>query len=141
MQDLAAFINNHLALSYGFSLVFAMLLFVEFLRNKRMSFHISPTRAIQLINHESANVVDLRHADDFRKGHIVNASTMQISEINEGSKKLEKFKSKPLILVCQRGLESQKMAAKLLKQGYNVYSLAGGIGAWTNANLPLVKES
>jgi rhodanese-related sulfurtransferase len=141
MPDFVTFLNNHLALSYTFAAVFFVLLLVEFLRNKRLSFRIAPTRAVQLINHESAAVIDLRQPDEFRKGHIVNAVSMSTTEIQDGSKKLDKFKSKPIILVCQRGLESQKVAAFLLKQGYNVHTLAGGIGAWTDANLPLIKES
>lgn len=141
MPDFVTFINNHLVLAYAFAAVFFGLLLVEFLRNKRLSFRVPPARAVQLINHESATVIDLRQPDDFRKGHIVNALSMSPTDILEGSKKLDKLKTKPLILVCQRGLESQKTAAFLLKQGYNVHTLAGGIGAWIDANLPLIKES
>ena len=47
---------------------------------------------------------------------------------------------KPILLVCDNGLASQKAAAALKAAGRpDVYSLKGGIDAWVQAGIPLVK--
>ena len=131
MQDFMTFISQHLALTYTLAGVFLLIMVVEFLRLKRNTFCINVPRAIQLINRENAVVIDTRSPEAFKSGHIINAEKLSA---------IEKFRTKPLVLVCQTGQESQKIAAKLLKEGYNVYSLSGGLRAWSEAGLPLVKE-
>jgi rhodanese-related sulfurtransferase len=110
------------------------------MRTRRHAYHISPVRSIQFINHENAVVLDLRSPDSYRKGHIIEAISMATKEIKENPKKLVKFQTRPLIIVDENGNEAQKIATMLLKQGYNAYSLAGGIRAWNEAQLPLIKE-
>jgi rhodanese-related sulfurtransferase len=138
MQDLMTFISQHLALTYTLAGTLLLLMLVEFLRLKRNTFCINVPKAVQLINRE--NVIDIRNQDAFKNGHIIDAQALSAKEILDHSKKIEKFRTKPLILVCQTGQESQKIAALLLKQGYNVYSLSGGLRAWSEADLPLIKE-
>ncbi|MDH4073129.1 MAG: rhodanese-like domain-containing protein [Gammaproteobacteria bacterium] len=44
-----------------------------------------------------------------------------------------------MLTVCDAGLSSSRAASSLRKLGFeSVYSLKGGITAWTQANLPLV---
>lgn len=139
MQDLTTFIFNHLLLSYAFSGVLVLLMIVEFLRQKRNTFVIDTTRAVQLINHDNAVVIDIRVADSYAKGHIIDAVSITSSDLTTNTKKYEKYKLRPVIVVCNTGSESQKIAAFLLKQGYNAYSLSGGLRAWTGADMPLIK--
>lgn len=140
MQDIITFISQHPTLSFGILLVLILLIIVEFIRNKRRISQVSPLQMTQLINHENAVVIDIRANEAYRKGHIIDALSFTPQELRESGKKLEKFKSKPLILICQTGAESQKIAASMLKEGYNVRSLAGGMRSWIEAQMPLVKE-
>lgn len=140
MQNLSVFLSNHLALTYTLAGILLLLVIVEFLRLKRDNFRINVPKAIQLINRENATVLDIRSKDLFSKGHIIDSQQMTAKELQENPKRIERFKTKPLILVCSTGNESQKIAALLIKQGYNVYSLSGGIRAWVDADLPLVKD-
>ena len=140
MQDLITFFGNHPLLSMAAAVVLVLVFIVELLRAKRNTFNISPTSAVQLINHQNAVVIDIRPNDIYRKGHIIDAQSISQQEMKNSLKKLEKFKNKPIIIVCSAGIESQKVAALLLKQGYNAFSLTGGIRAWNNAGMPLVKE-
>jgi rhodanese-related sulfurtransferase len=140
MQELTTFISNHPTLSAGILIVFGLIMCVEFIRAKRGTVNVDPTRLTQLINHQSAVVLDLRPQELYRKGHIIDAQMITPTEVRENSKKLEKFKARPLVLVCNTGIVSQKIAANLLKQGYNVYSLSGGMRAWIDAQMPLIKE-
>ncbi len=140
MQDIIIFINHHPLLTIAAAILFISLFIVEFIRNKRSTFNLSPADATRLINYQNAVVIDVRPKEAYRKGHIVNAYSMTIDDIKNSPKKIEKFKNKPIILVCGTGQESPKIAAALLKQGYNTYSLAGGMRAWSNADMPLVRE-
>jgi rhodanese-related sulfurtransferase len=140
MQELTTFISFHPALSAALLLILILLMGVEFLRAKRQTFNIHPIQLTRLINHQQAVVIDIRPQEAYRKGHIIDAQAMTPSEIRENSKKLEKSKARPIILVCNTGIESQKIAAQLLKRGYNAYSLSGGMRAWTEAQMPLIKE-
>jgi len=140
MQDLTLFIANHLALTYSLAVVLILLLIVESLRAKRNTTTVTTATAVQLINRDNAVVIDLRPQDAYRKGHILDAYALSAKEIQEGSKKIEKLKTKPIILVCSTGQESQKIAALLTKQGYTSYSLLGGMRSWMDADLPLIKE-
>lgn len=140
MQDISTFISNHTALSGAAFILIVLLMIVEFLRLKRNAFFVSPMKATQLINHDNAVVIDIRSKEAYNQGHIIDSEILSTTEIQNNPKKIERFRSKPIIIVCNSGVESQKLAAVLLKRGYNAYSLAGGLRAWSNAQMPLVKE-
>lgn len=140
MQDLTTFISNHLSLSIAAIILFTLLILVEALRAKRRVASLNTTQMIQMINHQKANVIDIRAKESYRNGHIIGAQSMTAKEISAPGKRLERYKTKPLIIVCNNGSESQKIAADLAKQGYNTRALAGGLRSWSEANLPLVKE-
>ena len=127
-------------LSLATAIIFVLLVIVELMRNKRQGFQLTPLQTTQKINHDHAVILDIRPNDTYRKGHILDAQSWTTKDIKENTKKLEKLKNKPIILVCQLGGESQKVAALLIKQGYNAYSLAGGMRSWNEAQLPLIKE-
>jgi rhodanese-related sulfurtransferase len=140
MENFTVFIAKHMGLFYIFASALVVLLFVEFIRTRRGQARLRPAEAVLMINKQNAAVIDVRNLDSFRKGHIVDAHSMPLKEISESNKKLEKFRSKPLIVVDGNGLEAQKAAATLAKLGYNAFILAGGMRAWSEADLPLVKE-
>ena|SRR3990167_134741 len=141
MQALTAFFSLHFTLFMAALVTIALLMLVEFVRVKRnTTFCIDTTEAVRLINHHQATVIDLRPNDAFRHGHILAALSLSAKEVLASPKKLEKIRKKMLILVCSNGSDSQKTAPLLAKQGYNVKYLSGGIRAWTNAGMPLLKE-
>lgn len=140
MQDLTNFIAAHMGLAYSFVAIVFLLCIVEILRAKRKTVSIDIPQAVHLINRENAVVVDIRGNESFKNGHILDALSMASKDLLQSPQKLEKYKKKPLILVCQAGNESQKIAAFLSKHGYNVYSLSGGLRAWSDASMPVVKQ-
>ena len=100
--------------------------------------NLEPQAAVNLINADAV-VLDLRSADAFALGHIVNAKNIPFDELEANKDKIEKYKSRPIIAVCNAGVTSTKVVNSLRKSGVeNVYGLKGGITAWTQANLPLV---
>ena len=140
MENFSVFIAHHLGLFYLFAVTLLALLFVEGIRIRRSRGALRPAEAVLLINKQNAVVIDIRNQDHFRKGHIVDAICMPAHDLTSNGKKLNKYKNKPLLLVCNTGMDSQKAAASLSKQGYNAFIIAGGMRAWSGADLPLVKE-
>ncbi|EKD71967.1 MAG: hypothetical protein ACD_46C00044G0004 [uncultured bacterium] len=138
MQDLGQFIAKHLALTYAFALVLILLMIVEFFRMRRNQVNINAAQAVQLINRQNAVIIDIRASELFAKGHIIDALSLSAADLNN-YKKIEKYKKRPIIIVCNSGIESQKVAAHLLKNGYNTFSL--GIRTWIDADLPLIKDT
>ena len=95
-----------------------------------------------MVNKQDAKVIDVRSKEEFKKGHIVDALNVTLSEIkNNQVTSLEKYKSNPIVLVCNSGMSSGQAAQQLTKQGFeNVFNLKGGMGEWQGANLPVVKS-
>ncbi|HTM63598.1 MAG TPA: rhodanese-like domain-containing protein [Gammaproteobacteria bacterium] len=140
MENISVFIAKHMGLFYALASLLIALTVVEVLRAKRGRLRLRPTDAVLLINKKNAVVIDIRNTDAFAKGHIIDSLSLQTGDISQAGKRLDKYKSKPLLVVCSNGIDSQKAAATLATQGFNAFVLAGGIRAWTGADLPLVKE-
>lgn len=139
MEDVITFASHHLALVIAAAILLFLLLIIEILRLRKGGAQLKPLEVTQYINRQNAVVLDIRSKEVYQKGHIINALSIT-PEMLKTTKTLEKFKSKPLIVVCGSGNESQKIALQLKKQGYNAYFLSGGIRSWTEAQMPLVKE-
>ena len=98
--------------------------------------------AVHLINRRDAVIVDVREPGEFKAGRIPNARNVTLAKIEEGAKGLEKFKSKPILLVCQTGARSGQALRALQKQGFTeAVALAGGMNAWQQAQMPVEKDA
>ena len=101
---------------------------------------IDSGKAIQLINREKANVVDVSDAAEFAAGHIVGSKNLPLADLEAKLAGAVKNKGLPLVLVCQSGARSAKAVNIAKKLGYEqAQSLAGGLKAWKAATLPLEK--
>lgn len=142
MSELVNFFLNHWILSTSFLILFGFYLGFELLHHNSSSNHISPSLAIDLMNHQHAIVIDLRNKELFDQAHIINAINIPQEQLMENVKKLQKYAKKPMIVVCAAGKESPKIVAKLIKeQGFlKVLQLAGGMHAWVASGYPVVKS-
>ena len=102
---------------------------------------VSAAQATQLINREDALVVDVREPGEYGSGHILGAKNVPLARIQAaGSEIAAKRKDKPVIVYCDDGNRSGKAAAALRSQGFaKAVNLAGGLGAWQQAGLPVEK--
>ena len=139
MQDIFSFLQHHLGLSLALAFVLILLIVLEFLKQKKSANALTPAQAVQLINHQNAVVVDIRPTDAYAAGHIIDAVSAPLKELEEKQNKIEKFKSQPLILVCAMGVESQRAYTLLQLKGFNVHVLGGGLRAWREASMPVTK--
>jgi len=139
MGELAQHVVNHPYLAAGFVALLVAVVVFEVRQRAQGQTQVGPADAVRLIN-GGAVVIDVRGAEDFRKGHIVNARNVEIGQISADNATLKKQKSKVLITVCDNGIVSNRAAALLRKAGFEkVFSLKGGLNAWRTENLPLVK--
>lgn len=95
-------------------------------------------RAMQLINHSDALVLDVREQKEYDAGHIINSRLIPAQKLGERIGELEKYRRRPIVVVCRSGSRAVPVASLLGKQGFGeVYLLSGGLQAWQKANLPL----
>ena len=138
MNMFLEFAANHTLLVTALLFSFFLVIFTELRRQASGMTNVEPQAAVKLINADAV-VLDVRSADAFALGHIVNAKNIPFDELEANEDKIEKYKSKPIIAVCNAGVTSTKVVKSLRKSGAeNIYGLKGGIAAWTQANLPLV---
>jgi len=101
---------------------------------------IKPAELTHLMNAGGAVVVDLSPSGDFEKGHIAGSRNAQASAFGAEHKLVANAKQSPVVLVCRSGNASETAAKALKKAGFEkVFVLEGGIPAWQQAELPLVK--
>ena len=118
-----------------------MLLLPGFKKNAGGAANLSATEAVNLINRNQALVLDVREATEFSTGHIVEAKNIPLNALSERLNELKKYKDKPILVYCQRGMRGAKACEVLRKAEFTqINHLQGGIEAWTVAKLPLVKD-
>lgn len=102
---------------------------------------IGPTEAVRLMN-QGALLLDVRSQAEFDSGHIIDARHVPQDQVAaQAADTLKRFKEKVVIACCESGMRSQAAARVLQAQGFTkVVNLRGGLQAWRNENLPLVKE-
>ena len=102
---------------------------------------IMPAEMTRLINHDNAVVIDIRPQEEFVNGHVINSISYPLANLESGKDELNKYKDKPLVLYCQNGVESSRVIRTFRQEGFsNIYVLKGGIQAWKNANMPVMRE-
>lgn len=83
-------------------------------------------------------LIDVRTAEEYEEGHIPNALNIDAQEesfIKDVESQVPAGGS--VALYCRSGRSSAEAAYKLVKLGYAVTDLDGGVLAWEKANLPL----
>lgn len=102
--------------------------------------NLSTAEAINLINRNHALVLDVRDDAEFASGHIVDAKHIPLAKLPERLNELNKYKDKPILVNCQRGMRSAKACDILRKAEFKqLNNLQGGLDAWLAAKLPIVK--
>ncbi len=139
MDRFLEYLNHHPYLAGG-TLILAIIAAAWELRSRAQgATGVSNNEAIALHN-KGALVLDVRTAEEFAGGHIVNARNITLESLSDNLDSIKKYREKPVLIVCEAGSRSAQ-AVKLLKaQGYTtVFNLSGGLTAWRQENLPLSK--
>lgn len=141
-QQLQQFVANHTIMVAAWVAIFVAVLVSLYKGATSKITVVDNAKATQLINNEDAVILDVRADNDFRAGHIIESVHLLPSEIKANKLQvIEKYKSRPVIVVDNNGFTAQGLANSLAKQGFEkVYALKEGILGWRAANLPLVKK-
>lgn len=142
MQEYIDFFSNNLMLSMAW-LAIAVILVNSIIKDKLSAVKsVNAQQATLMINKENALFVDVRSSDEYKKGHIVNAKNITLSQIEQGKfTGIENNKQTPIIVVCESGARAAGAANKLYKAGFTqVYNLSAGMDGWVSASLPTTKK-
>ena len=135
-----AFAGEHQVLVMVLAGLTVAIIYNEFSRLTSGYKPVDPAGLTALINREDALLVDVSAIADFEKGHIAGAKNVQMSQFDADNKILANVREMPVALVCRTGTSSADAARKLAKAGFKqVHWLDGGIAAWQQASLPLVR--
>lgn len=94
-----------------------------------MSFDtIRTNEIVKYIGNSNALIIDLRDRYEYDNGHIPGAINIPYEELENYTDRLQKRLQ--LIFYCDRGNISLLAARDLMKFGYNIKSLYGGIRAY-----------
>ena len=95
----------------------------------------------ELIADSNVVILDVRKADEFAEGHIKGAiliDQFQNDFLEQAKAKLPVDKT--IAIYCRSGRRSANAAGKLADVGYKCVNLKGGILAWKEVNMPVIKE-
>lgn len=139
-DQLQAFASSSPLLTTALLGLTVAIIVTEIMRLFRGYAALAPAQLTALINRDNALVVDLSAIGDFEKGHIAGSRNVTPSQFDPESKLLNPAKALPVVVVCRNGAASASAAQRLKKAGFqNVSWLDGGVAAWQQADLPLVK--
>lgn len=84
----------------------------------------------QLKEGKQINLVDVREPDEWEAGHIKEARSIPLSELED---RIEEFQQgdKEIVLVCRSGGRSGKACDFLQAKGFKVVNVTGGMLAWS----------
>jgi rhodanese-related sulfurtransferase len=141
MEQIGTFVITHWPLFVALVVVLALLAGTSMGAGLQGVRQVDPLEATQLVNHRGGIFLDIRAAEEYRQGHVVNTLHVPLGKLSDSLKPLEKYRSKPIITVCRSGARSGQACRVLRRHGFeNVYNLKGGMQAWTAANMPITTK-
>lgn len=81
-----------------------------------------------------AVALDVREDDEWEAGRIAGSVHIPLGAL---ATRRAEIPQAPLVVVCRSGARSAYAAAALLRAGYPVENLVGGLEAWQATGLPL----
>lgn len=81
-------------------------------------------------NSKKPLLIDVRTAGEFASGSIPGAKNIDIMSAHFKRQISSLDKSKDYFLFCRSGNRSAQACSMMAEQGFNVYNLEGGVGAW-----------
>ncbi|BFM09374.1 rhodanese-like domain-containing protein [Halioxenophilus aromaticivorans] len=137
MEKFIAFVVEQWILVF----LFLGLIGFYFWNEKRRSGQVMSIHQVtRLVNSDGGVLVDLRDNGDYKSGHINNAINIPYAKLNDRASELDKHKSKTVVLVDKMGQHTGAAGRDLLKLGFQVARLEGGMTEWQAQKLPVVKS-
>ena len=97
---------------------------------------LEPARARELIATEGAQPLDLRDEDQYAEVRIAGTVRASEDDLDEALESIDQ--DRPVVVVCEDGERSAKVAADLRDRGYQAAALKGGMNAWAGDKHPTI---
>lgn len=94
----------------------------------------------QLRKDRSIQLVDVRSADEYARGHIKGAQLAPIQSFKKQLPDLALDQARPVVVICQTAHRSVPGVRLLRQNGYDAQQLGGGMNAWRAAGFPETKK-
>ena len=91
---------------------------------------ISSEESLKVISDNNYRFLDVRTDGEYSDGHIPNSIHIPLQDIQSRISEIEKIKDKKIIVYCRSGARSSMASKTLLKEGFDVTNLTGGIMSW-----------
>lgn len=106
---------------------------------EKMIKQISVVQMNELINGGGAyQIIDVREYGEFDAEKIHQAKLAPLSNFETHAGEIDR--SQPVYLMCRSGNRARQAAEKLVEKGFGeIYVIEGGMTAWKDANLPVIK--
>ncbi len=141
MNRLFEYVANHPLLVAATALVAIVAIVLELRQRSRGSAAVGTTDAVLLAN-QGALMLDVRTDEQYAEGHIIDARHIKSSDLEASLDSLKKYREKPVVVYCDSGAISASLARIMKASGFaKVANLKGGLQAWKQDNLPLVKDA
>lgn len=88
---------------------------------------------------DDANILDVRDPYEFDAGHIPGAINIPLDQLPLRIEELDP--DTDYYVICRTGGRSARATPYMEMHGYSAVNVAGGCGAWLEADKPLVSET
>lgn len=129
--------QHHWALSLSLVAVVGLIIFEEF--KSRVGIRtVTLQEGVLMVNRGEGIFVDVRSSDQFKAVHIAGAINLPKDELSSQLDKLRTYQQKTILLIGEPNTNLVSVSKQLKAVGQVVF-LAGGMLAWQEAQLPVVK--
>ncbi|MEM9532275.1 MAG: rhodanese-like domain-containing protein [Pseudomonadota bacterium] len=131
--------NHPVMVAIFFGLIVALV--VTEIRHRTRGFaSLSPALLTQLINRADPVLIDVSPANEYERGHIVNARNILPSSVDPTSKPMTDWQDRDVAIYCKNGMVSEQICRRLVKAGFaKVHWLRGGLQSWAGEQLPVTR--
>src|ERR1700722_8367877 len=95
--------------------------------------------AIDADSGSTVNVLlDVREPDEWEAGHAARAQWIPLGDLEKARFQLPM--NRRIVCVCRSGARSARATEALLTWGFDATNMVGGMKAWTESGLPVVRS-
>lgn len=85
-------------------------------------------------------LLDVREQDEYAAVHAPDSTLIPLGQLSSRLAEIQKYKSKPVAVVCRSGRRSAQAVELLRNAGFTqAVNVEGGMSAWESAGLPVIK--
>lgn len=100
---------------------------------------LSPADVHALATEGKIQLLDVRTAGEYRRGHIEGAVSVPLGKLEDVAFELSLDRDIPVVAVCLTAHRSVAATRLLERRGFDIVQLQGGMRAWRAAELPETK--